>query len=382
MTGTKVLASLSIGIGLLLPLLAAEAVLRLLPVQTGLQTLPVNDRNPIRRFTPHREFTYSKGWDFKLVNRGRTNNYGFINDQDYDATARTPLLAVIGDSYVEAQMVPFGETMQGRLSSCVGDKGRVYSFAASGAPLSAYLGEASYARARFRPDGIVVVIVGNDFDESLAQYQTGPGSYYFRQDSSGLVLERSDYSPKIARRVMRESALVRYLTLNLAGGVAKAKRLLQGKSLVDPEYVGNTAAAFSSRRLQDSRQAVDKFLTLLPTYSGVDPGQTVLVVDAMRPALYREADLKAASGSFFDLMRRYLIEHAEQRGYEVVDMQPRFIQRHARSGQRFEFSSDHHWNGLGHEEAASAVASSNAFRQLFPASCPSLAQEGQLVARP
>jgi hypothetical protein len=382
MARTKFLAILSIGIGLLVPLVVAEAVLRFLPVQSGLQTLPVNDQNPVRRFTPNRDFVFSTEWDFKLVNKGRTNNFGFVNDQDYDSTARTPLLAVIGDSYVEAQMVPFGETLQGRLSHCVGSRGRVYSFAASGAPLSAYLAEASYARSKFRPDGIVVVIVGNDFDESLAQYRTGPGSYYFRQDSTGLVLHRTDYSPSLGRRILRQSALVRYLTLNLGGGVAKVKRVLQGQSLVDPQYVGNTAAAFTSERLQDSRKAVDEFLSLLPSHSGVDPGHTVLVIDAMRPAMYDERGLREASGSFFDLMRRYVIDRARQRGYEVVDMQSRFLHRYALDGQHFESSSDHHWNGLGHEEAAKAVAASKAFGQVFPGSCPTLVREAGLVARP
>jgi hypothetical protein len=382
MARTRLLATLSILIGLVVPLLLAEVVLRFLPVQSGLQTLPVNDQNPVRRFTPNREFTYSKEWDFKLANRGRTNNYGFVNDQDYDPTATTPLMAVIGDSYVEARMVPFRETLQARLSRCVGDHGRVYSFASSGAPLSAYLAEAAFARSRFRPDGIVVVIVGNDFDESLAQYQSGPGSYYFRQDSGGLVLQRTDYSPSLGRRVLRQSALVRYLTLNVGGGVARVRRVLQGKSLVDPEYVGNTAAAFTPERLRDSRAAVDMFLSLLPLQSGVAPERTVLVIDAMRPAMYSQEGLRAATGSFFDLMRKYLIDQAQDAGYEVVDMQSRFLRRYAQDERRFESAADHHWNGLGHQEAASAVAASRAFKQIFPAACATLSREDELVARP
>src|SRR5215203_4239747 len=110
MSRTRLLAVLSILIGLLTPLLIAEVVLRFLPVRTGLETMTVNERNPVLRFTPNREFTYSKGWNLSLVNRGRTNNYGFVNAQDYDTTAHAPLLAVIGDSYVEAVMVPFAET--------------------------------------------------------------------------------------------------------------------------------------------------------------------------------------------------------------------------------------------------------------------------------
>jgi hypothetical protein len=373
------LATLSIVIGLLLPLGLAEGGLRLLPVRSALQSLPVNERNPVRRFTPNREFTFSRDWDFKLVNKGRTNNYGFINDQDYDSTARTPLLAVVGDSYVEAQMVPFRETLQGRLARCVGGQGRVYSFGVSGAPLSQYLAEAGFARAGFRPDGIVVVVVGNDFDES---FKAALGDHYFRQDSNGLVLARVDYTPSPGRRLMRESALARYLTLNLAGGVNKLRRLLRGRPAVGAQTVGNTAAAFTPERLEKSQRAVDQFLTALPSYSGVDPAHTALVVDAIRPEMYSEDSLKAAAGSFFDLMRRYFIQQAGLRGFEVVDMQPRLIHRHALDGSRFEFPSDDHWNGRGHEEAARAVASSRVFREVFPVACPILAPEGARASRP
>jgi hypothetical protein len=384
MARTWLLAGLSTSIGVLGTLTLAEAVLRLLPVRSGLQTLPVNAQNPVRRFTPNREFIFSKGWDFELVNSGRTNNFGFINDRDYDTTSHSPLLAIIGDSYVEAQMVPFPETMQGRLSRCVKSRGRVYSFGASGDALSGYLGEASFVKSKFRPNGIVVVIVGNDFDESLRQFNKGSlGSYLFRRDSTGLVLERVDYTPSLGRRFLRESALARYIIVNLAGGINKAQRLLHGEpSLDSTRYIGNTAAALTPDRVAESRAAIDKFLTDLPFYSGVTPNRTLLLVDAIRPNMYSDSGLRAASGSFFDLMRRHLMERAQAGGFEVVDMQNRFQHRHALDGSRFEYPSDDHWNGRGHEEAAAAITSSRVFSSIFSGTCTTLQHEGQRVAHP
>jgi hypothetical protein len=69
-----------------------------------------------------------------------------VNDQNYDPSTDTPLMAVIGDSYVEALMVPYEQTIQGRLSQRVPSHNRVYSFAASGAALSQYLAYAMYAK--------------------------------------------------------------------------------------------------------------------------------------------------------------------------------------------------------------------------------------------
>ena len=368
------LALLSIGIGLLVPLLLAEAVLRLLPVRSGLRTLPINATNPVRRFTPNRSFTFSRDWNFSLINRGRTNNLGFVNDQDYDSTAHTPLLAVIGDSYIEAPMVPYPETIQGRLARCVNGHGRVYSFGASGAPLSEYLGEAEYVRSTFHPDGALVLVVGNDFDRSLRWYTGATGFHLVQRDSTGLVLQLVDYEPSLYRRIVRHSALARYVILNLAGGVAHAKHFLRG-GRSRPKYVGNTEASFTPERVRDAREAVDAFLRELPARSGLSPDRILVMVDAMRPDLYSSDSLAAAAGSYFDLMRRYLLARARTAGFDVIDMQPHFLRRHALDGSRFEFPRDDHWNGRGHETAAAAAAASTVFRKVFPLACADLAQD-------
>ena len=133
----------------------------------------------IFKFESDRTFQWSAGWRFTLTNKLRVNNDGFISSIDYDPGARGPLVAVIGDSYVEALMVPYQETGQGRLMEALEDQARVYSFAIRGSPLSQYLAFAEYARDKYRPDAMVFVIVGNDFDESLLAYKEEPGYFCF-----------------------------------------------------------------------------------------------------------------------------------------------------------------------------------------------------------
>jgi hypothetical protein len=128
-------------------------------------------------------------------------------------------------------------------------------------------------------------------------------------------------------------------------------------------FVGNTAAAADSQRLADSRRVVDAFLAQLPARSGLAPSRILVLVDGMRRQLYEPAELERAAGSYFDLMRRYLLENAPRAGYEVLDMQARFIERHQRDGAVFEFLGDNHWNSTGHEEAAAAVAVSRTYRR-------------------
>src|SRR3954470_24042812 len=90
-------------------LLAAVIVLRFLPVSTGLRSMPVTAADPVLHFTPDRPFVNSLGWNMHNAVHGRVNNAGFVNNQDYVRDG-LPLIAVIGDSFIEAQMVPYAQS--------------------------------------------------------------------------------------------------------------------------------------------------------------------------------------------------------------------------------------------------------------------------------
>jgi hypothetical protein len=318
----------------------------------------VDQNNPIIRFTPNQAFTFSKGWQFAIVNTGQINNYGFVNDQDYTRAYERGPLIIIGDSYVEARMVPYQQTVQGRLAKRLENKRNVYSIGISGAQLAQYLAFAQYAWTEFHPQGMVFVIIGNDFDESLTKYAEQPGFHHFQEDadSHDLKLVRIDYQPGLAKRLLRKSALVRYLWGTV--GISNIASVMAHRFEHGVEYVGNTTAYASDNRLADSRRVVDRFFSELPQRVGLEKSHILFVIDAMRPDIYSDSDLKRATGSYFDLMRHYFLEQAERNGYEAIDMQPRFIVRHRRDGSRFEFPVDAHWNELGHHEAADAIVSS------------------------
>ena len=95
------------------------------------------------------------------------------------------------------------------------------------------------------------------------------------------------------------------------------------------------------------------------------PSAILFVLDGMRPDIYSAATLEAAEKSFQAHMRAYFTAEATARGYEVRDMQPVFIERHARDGARFEFPTDKHWNALGHRLVADEVRKSSAYGRLF-----------------
>ncbi|MDH3626802.1 MAG: hypothetical protein OEV00_12710 [Acidobacteriota bacterium] len=341
-----------------------ELGLRLLPVNRGLAAQAVTTDDPILHFRPNRDSYYSHGWRMTLANPIHTNNAGYVSDLDYSSEAPHPLLAIVGDSYIEAAMVPWESTAAGRLAREVEGTGAVYSFGVSGAPLSQYLAQVGDIRARYGADGYVVLVVGNDFDESLAQYKQDPGFHYFREQPDGsLSLELQPLQIGTARHLVRRSRLGMYLVANLK--ILNVRSQLAARGSGSDSWVGNTVAAAEQQRVEDSRRAVDTFLARLPAAAGVTPERVLIVVDGIRPQLYEDRQLEKASSSYFALMRRYLLERGSSAGFEMLDMQPRFVQRFRRTAERFEFEEDAHWNDAGHDEFANAIRESHLWQALI-----------------
>jgi SGNH hydrolase-like domain, acetyltransferase AlgX len=341
------------------PFLILEGPFRLLPVADPPYLLPVNATNPVARFEPNRDYVYGSNWNFAIRSHKHSNNYGFNHYADYDPGAKTPLLAVIGDSFVEAHEVDVGKSAAELLHAGLHGGGRVYSFGISGAPLSTYLAYADWARLNFRPSAMAVVVVANDFDESLLKYKDEPRLYYF--NDSGLLV-RVDYQISPLKKLMRQSAFLRYLQhhMLLSHRLAALERRLTGE--VGPDYEQTMA-----KRMPDMKRAVDYFLAQLPERSGLAPTKIALVLDADRPAIYSEATLAPAQNGYHEQMRRYIGAEARRRGFEVIDLEPVFIARYQREGKRFEFPTDSHWNEFGQRVVAAELERSSVFKQVFGA---------------
>ena len=348
-----------------LTLVIIEISLRMFPVVNNINFMEVNKNNPIIRLHPNKDFTYSKGWTFSIANHGHINNYGFVNNQDYIKTRNGNLMAIIGDSYVEALMVPYEQTIQGRLERIVKNSGHVYSLGVSGSQLAQYLMFAHYALSEFHPESIVFVIVGNDFDGSLFKYYSFPGFHYFQEDNThNLTLMKVDYKPGRLKGIFSQFALARYIRNNL--DIRNIIRVMQNKEEDKYLYVGNTRSDASEIRINDSKRAVDAFFTEVSKLPFINKSKILFVIDAARPHIYSNEDLINIKGSYFEIMRSYFIENCLKEHYEYADMKEIFIARHSQDRSRFEFPEDGHWNSLGHELAARVIASSRVFKSTFP----------------
>jgi hypothetical protein len=381
---TVILGATSTGLALAAFLIAAELILWFFPVYDGLRTLPVSTTKPVMQFEPDRTFVWSYGWDFKGVTSGRVNNAGFVNDQDYHPSVSDGILAVVGDSFIEAAMVPHSGTLQGRLQNIVQRQNHVYSFAAAGAPLSQYLVWIKHAREVYAPRGYLIVVVGNDFDESMMKYKKSPGFHYYVEMNGDLVSTLVPYSPSFIRQIARNSALARYLVFHLQIGhsaerimswlydsrsVAVSGKMDQDVAVPNPaldlEFFGNTSATYPRERMESSKRAVNAFFRDLPLASGLPAGRTLFIVDALRREIYDPMLREASQQSFFARIRAYFIAQARSHGYQVVDLQLPMKHAYRQTGQRMEFPYNHHWSAVGHGVAAEAVQRSGFLERIF-----------------
>ena len=330
---------LSILAGFLASLLLAELSLRTLPVSMGLYRTQKHDAWPLHAYGPNQNFSYSMTWQMLHPNRGMTNNYGQISPFDY-SSGKKPLM-VVGDSFIEAQMNSYQDTLQGNLDRLLNGQLPVYSFGFSGNSLAEYLAVSRMAKDEFEPRGIVFLIIDNDVKES---WTNRSGHHYFKISGNSvteayLPFDTGTTSQKLRAKI-GDSSLFRYIQVNLAftleGAIERRKA---------PQ---RTAQVQSSESEENSRLAYKYFLDTLPEASGLPTNRLTLVFDSDRETIYtpsqpprKRVDSPETQSEFKTLARRLV--------YNVIDTEPLFKENFAKKRQRFDYTPiDRHWNGLAH----------------------------------
>ena len=382
---------LSVGFGVLLAFAIIEITLRFMPVSSVCQYM-FEDQGPgdIWRMAPNQECTWSKGATFEAHNRFRTNNDGWVSEVDYRKPAG-PLVAVIGDSYVEAVMVPSDERMQTRLHRDGADIGlTVWGFGNSGAPLSHYLITARYAKQIYGASKFIFVIIQNDFHHSWRRYAVGPGFFLFEDNGAAtktgnppLVLYPSKTQHAtwlhalLSPLGIRNLATVRYVRSNLPElelaiqqrSLEPLKdRFLAGWGERKPEFAGNAPVNVSPEVDAYGRRSIRTFFETLPEMLNIEPTDALFVLNGFPYEIATGNETWAVEGHAGRMLALFAAE-AEARGYEVVDLQPVLTADFKRSGKPAVFMRengtliDGHWNGRGHKVAADAVRNTNFWRR-------------------
>jgi hypothetical protein len=351
-SGMRTLGFTLCGIGV--ALVALELLFRLLPVSTSTSAGYYIDPL-ILTYPPGHPFTTSSGWNLQRPQRHRANNFGFVADHDF---VRNPeAIALIGDSFVEASMLPARERLAAQLESKLGTR-PVYAMGAPGTALLDYAERVRFASQRFAIHDFVLLLEHGDIAQSLC----GSGNV------NAECLDRKTLDPRVeklptpgaAKRLLREFALPQYLFSQLkldpqhwaatlftrkrnappatasrptgaAGGAPPATALLGAGSLRDPFFIEPEAID----------RVLSEFFTRVKPYR--NGGKLVLILTGDAPA--------------GDPVRDKLIAAAKANDAEVFLAGPPLQDATRNTGMSMRVAPrDAHMNGIALETVAAGVA--------------------------
>lgn len=340
-------ASLFVG-GMLALVLAAEVVLRVLPVptatQTGYHTDPL-----ILNYPPHHRWSSATGWDLRNAQPMQANAAGFASSREFERNPQAVVL--IGDSFIEASMLPEAERPGAQLERMLGGR-PVFAMGGPGSALLDYAERIRFAHERYGVRDFVLLLERGDVKQSLC----GSGNIHGPCLDAQTLLPRTETLPEagLAKRALRHSALAQYLVgqLRISPQRLWAQVLAQSRHSMEP-----ASADAAGRAQQPSLSAGEKaqidavastfFARALPHVGG----RLVLVLDGERSAGSQSRPVEP------DPAREHFIALARQSGAQVVDMAPLFRTHLQGSALKLEVGPyDAHLNALGLGIAMQAAA--------------------------
>lgn len=327
--------------------LVLEIIIRLFDLAPAPPKLLYDSSNHVVKFEPNQTGVISFGkLGEKQVNY-RINNCGWNSAIDYDTTDTRPLIAVIGDSYIQAMQVGVNQSYPALLQQKLKNTYRVYSFGFSGAALSQYVSMGEYVQKTFKPQIIIFNSIHNDFDESFCHLK-GNGMGFMCLDTVNYQTHYFDFQqPKTLRsewlhKMIYSSALVRFLAVH--GNVKNGWQI---------KPTGNFNQNIDPIRVKALSSKIDRAIeVLLEKIKNENPDSRILfVMDGLRNDIYKNT----VSTSNLAWLQTLMKDKVTAEKMEFIDLTDSFLTDYQRHKTHFESETDYHWNEYGHQKVAEVV---------------------------
>ena len=344
--------SLEVCSGFLVFLIGMELLLRLLPTSTASLTGYYIDPDILTYPSGHR-WTASTGWDMRNAQRLSANNLGFVSDIDFIADRQAVVL--VGDSYIEASMLPAASRPGAQLQRQLVDR-PVYAMGSPGTALLDYAERIRYAATRLQAQNFIVLMEPGDVEQSLC----GSGNVHsICLDPVSLTRQRQRLADaSAAKKWLRHSALAQYLVSQLKVEPAKlwatafrrdtphGSESEQGTTAHTLPAAPATAADLAAERRTADRVA-DEFLRVVHEHAR---GRVMIVVDGQRPPTVQRGTSTLAASDWF-------VRRAREAGLTVVELDGVYVTHRSVSEMSLSVSpSDGHLNALGVALATRAMS--------------------------
>ena len=328
----------------------------------------------------HRRKPYSKGiWSrgiFRPFNQfalKETNDIGQFSDIDFQTFLKNEnnkiQLLAIGDSFVEALQVKNASSFHGILNKFRTDNLKEIistSIGSSGMAFPNYIASLKYANELIDLKNVIIAfpIILNDFDESFQQYavkgrRRGLGQFYFVEESKNLNFvpypKKQTLSQKSIDFILKNSTLSRYLVYNLEMLITINRGLKLFTKQISPVSNLESDNKDKIERSRLGEKAIDIFIANLKDIrkTKYERDRTFLIIDSDRNSIYTKQKLD--ENSFYETMRRKIINKAKENGFKVIDMYPIFKEDYIIRKKRFDSIYDGHWDEYGHLKVSQEI---------------------------
>lgn len=243
--------------------------------------------------------------------------------------------------------------MEKELAKNIGEGVEVYRFGVSGAALSQHLQMLRHIKKKYNPDIAVIVIVHNDFLESVYGFGNPNGDFLqFRRENGTWVEVKPRpyvYIPDPKRMLFKKSSIIRYLwfNLNLNQSILFLKDKLKGEGIET-----NVKIDEAIKNLDEIKSLCHHIFTKYKEASGADT-KLLLVIDANRQAIYEKKDPTAEKSYTLNIIAN---RAADELSIPFLDLTPVFISDYKNNRQRFDFKYDGHWNKRTHSLVAGIIS--------------------------
>lgn len=317
---------------------------------------PLNEYNSEDQFlrysnqVPTGQYTIGKFAEIR--SKWTINNYGFNYPIDFElsnARDSIPLIAIIGDSYIEAFQVDSDKNYPYLLRERIYPEFEVYGFGMSGAPLSHYYHMNKYINKHFDPDIVVFQVIHNDFDQSFKhkshnsiwwQIEKEDSSYSFVSPSL------SNFTPSITpyKSLLYHSAFFRYLHRNLL-----IFTIIRSGYHGEVRNVEANIKIINDKKHSDILHGIDFLFNKIKQEN--EDKRVIFIFDAPRNTIY-EGKLKMSQVMWMHEMVSFLSSKYE---FEYIDLTEPMQHDFAIYSKRFNSDIDGHWNEYGHKFVANIL---------------------------
>lgn len=307
-----------------------------------------------------RDGVWTVGKFAQVRGKWHINDEGWNDNVEYprDRDTTKKLIAMFGDSQLEAFMAGIDGNLAHYLRQEIGNEYDIFRFGKSDAPYSQYLQMNRYCNKYWDPDILIFLIMHNDFLHSIRELSYKPHFLQLQDDNGIKELTPTPISQSVSYKLIVKanyhSAFLRYLFYNLR--ITKSlvqtsffRRIQAGKT-EEKKYSGNIDVSVAERNKKLYPKYFEYFVRKIKQENKAK--RIIFVMDGLRKEIM---DGNNPNNSDLKWMHEMVSNISKENQIEFIDLNPVFYKDFITNQQDFNPPWDGHWNSYSHKLVANEL---------------------------